>query len=346
MRLLHTARRRFRRPAFTLVELIVVVTIIAILVSLSAAAVVRFITAQEISNTRTTVNKVYDRLNTSYKAYRQMFYKEPIPAVYHDWIQNKMAMGNPNDSNGLYDPNFEARVRVIWVKMRYKQTFPMSFAEALNPAPLPPLPTYQTYLGNLNITLAMVSNATYQQQTYQSRSNNKPTALESSACLLMALTQAQGGGGVNAEDMAGGQSVASFSLVNERQRPIGKTISAFVDAWGNPLTFSRWPTDSALLNPNGPQKNYNDPGDPQGTLAKFTAPGYLPPSSNPYSALFVQSLHKLPTNSDFSGSPYSYYLIPMLVSNGPDKKLGLDPTTLADDTSHDADDNIYSTTAP
>ena len=42
------------------------------------------------------------------------------------------------------DPN---RARVIWVKLRLKQTFPDTFNEALNPVPMPPLPYYQSVLG-------------------------------------------------------------------------------------------------------------------------------------------------------------------------------------------------------
>jgi prepilin-type N-terminal cleavage/methylation domain-containing protein len=317
MRLFYTTRGRFGRPAFTLIELIVVITIIAILVSLSAAATIRFIGVQQRSNTQTTINKVYDRVNTSYKAYRDQFDpRDTIPSAIHDYILTNLA--NPND------PNAESRARVIYIKMRYKQVFPMNFKEALNPFPLPPLPTYQAYLSKLGVTASTGA------------------AYESSACLLMALSQAQGGGGVNAEALAGGSSVASFAL------PSGQSIQAFVDAWGTPLTFARWPTGCTLLNPNGlPKSGFNDPGDPQGYLANFVN-GWVTSS---YAANYRTLLHNLPTSSP-TGTPLSYKLVPMIVSAGPDRKLGLDVITPLTNNStlatlsHDADDNIYSTTAP
>jgi hypothetical protein len=286
-------------------------TIIAILISLSAAAVIRFISVQQVNNTQTTVNKLYSRVNTSYKAYRNKFFAEQIPDPIHSYILANLA--NPAD------PNAEKRARVIYVKMKYKQMFPINFNEALNPTPLPPVPTYQAYLAKLGVT------------------GSTGAAYESSACLLMALTQAQGGGGVNAEDLAGGHSVASFGL------PSGQNISAFVDAWGTPLTFSRWPTNCTLLNPNGlPQGGFNDPGDPDGYLANFVN-GWLTSS---FAANYRAQLHNLPTTPVGGGLPLSYKLVPMIVSAGPDRIMGLDPTTLQDDGTHKADDDIYSTTAP
>ena len=58
--------------------------------------------------------------------------KQPLGNVYYT-IVLPMADGDPNTA------------RVIWVKLRLKQTFPNNFFEALNPAPMPPLGLYQNH---------------------------------------------------------------------------------------------------------------------------------------------------------------------------------------------------------
>jgi prepilin-type N-terminal cleavage/methylation domain-containing protein len=324
MRLFSEKRIRATRGGFTLIELLVVIGIITVLVSLSAAAVIRYTTVQQINNTQTTINKVYAKLNTVYKAYKNKFWNEGIPQLSHDYILTNLA-------NSPADPNAEYRVRVIWVKLRFKQTFPINFTEALNPGLVmssPPgqvpgiqaLPTYQNFLTNLGVPGTGTTPA---------------AAYESSACLLMALQQGQSGVGVNAEDLAGGQSIGSFPL------PSGQNIQAFVDAWGQPLTFARWPTNSTYINPNGATAGYNDPGDPQGLLASSSYLGSA--SATNFTSLPV---HALPPST---APGTSYYLIPVLVSNGPDKQLGLDPIALGvppPGTSTASNDNIYSTTSP
>jgi prepilin-type N-terminal cleavage/methylation domain-containing protein len=304
--LYHRQERTSRRVAFTLIEMLVSMAIIVVLVALSATAVFRFLGVQKQNNTMTTLNKVASRLHTTWSANRDKFWNEPIPDTYLSYIQQNLSGTGANSYN---------RARVIWVKLRYRQLFPLTFTEALNPSPLPPLPTYKQYLSALGIT------------------GSSGAAYESSACLYMALKQGQSGAGDSGEDLSGGGSVVAFALPS----PSTRKIPAFVDGWGTPLVFCRWPTGSTVLNPNGAQAGTNDPDDPTGLLAVSS---WLTSTSPNYAQNFQNLLHPLPTTAGTS-----YTLTPLVVSSGPDKVIGLIATTLApatDGTAANADDDLYS----
>src|SRR5262245_8427078 len=165
------------RRAFTLVELLVVMTIIAVLLALSAAATLRFLGVQQSSNTKTTLTKVQGELDKQWAAVTDQARNEPIPPSVEASIKSTLAGSDANASR---------RVRVIYIKLKQRQMFPMTYGEALNPAPLPAVQTYVTYLKQRGITTA---------------TSGGPLPHESSACLLMAMQRNPAGGGVKAEDL-------------------------------------------------------------------------------------------------------------------------------------------------
>jgi hypothetical protein len=295
-----------RRPAYTLLELTVVIFIIVSLMALSAGAVIKFMAVQQTSNTRTTLDRTQGKLNKAWSAVKDQAYRETIPSSVQTWIQQNLAGG---------DVNSVGRARVIYLKLRLRQVFPMSFDEALNnnvPVgyPLLPLAAYQTYLNSLGIVGTTPATAQY----------------ESSACLLMALQRFQSGSGVDASDLTTGGATGSLSLTS------GKTIPYLTDAWNQPLYFARFPTGSLLLNPNGAWSGQNkDPGDPQGYLQ---TPQWGTTFGPVFTALTLQTL--APGNA-------SYMLAPMLVSSGPNLKLEANPITFAPTIPGDLGDDLYST---
>jgi prepilin-type N-terminal cleavage/methylation domain-containing protein len=289
--------RRTRRTGFTLIELLVVIAIIAALMALTASAVMKYMVVQQVNNTQTTLNKVQSVLNRQWSAAKDQAWKEPIPASVQAYMT-----GSKTNLVGS-DANVTARMRVIYVKLRMRQMFPMNFNEAINPAPLQPIPSYVTYLSQLGVSAS--SGANY----------------ESAACLLMALTRAQSGGGVDSQDLAGGGSSKAFALLNSQGVPTGQSIRAFADAWGQPIYFTRVPAGCTLINPipypgpPGPgSPGINDPGDPQGYL---NALGW-PASAN--TTLFTQL-----TLQPLAAQNCSYKLAPMLASSGPNRTLEVDP---------------------
>lgn len=288
------------RRGFTLIELIVIIAIIAALMALTASAVIKYMLVQQVNNTQTTLNKVQSVLNRQWSAAKDQAWKEPIPTSVQSY------MTSPTTNLVGNDANVEGRMRVIYVKLRMRQMFPMNFNEALNPAPLPPIPGYVTYLNQLGVSSS--SGANY----------------ESAACLMMALQRAQSGGGVDSADLGGGGSSKAFTL------PSGNSIRAFADPWGQPIYFTRVPAGYPPLNPgsNG-LPGINDPGDPQGYL---NALGW-PKTAN--TTLFTQL-----TLQPLAAQNCSYKLLPMVASSGPDQKMS-DPIHFSMTQTID-NDNLYS----
>jgi prepilin-type N-terminal cleavage/methylation domain-containing protein len=304
-----------RRPGFTLIEILVVITIIAILLTLSAAAILRFTGVQQGNNTQNQLAKlgplVRERWNLAANSARQ----DPLSSTVVTWIDTNLgSSGNP------------PLRRVLYVKLKMRQKFPMSFDEALNvslKAAFPGLPAeldtpafYKQYLSNIGITGA----GTAQTAPY-----------ESAACLLMALQGGAAGGGFDPEDLGVG-SVVPFTAGSAN-------IPTLVDSWRTPLAFIRSPTNDPILNPGGARSGpSNDLLDPQGLLCVSS---WLSMTTPAVSANFTTIFgYTLPNASP----PTSYYLPPLIVSAGPDGKLGLD--IVATQISTDANDNLSTATPP
>jgi len=283
------------RRAFTLIELLVVIFIIATLMALSAAAVLKYIGSQQVANTRSTLDKTQSQLNKVWGKVKDQANHETMPAATEAWILKYLA---GNDANAL------ARTRIIYVKLKMRQAFPMNFNEALFPPTLPlpagacpkmpPLPTYKTYLNSLGII------------------NSSGASYESSACLLMALQRGVSGAGIDPSDLTKGGATGSVTT------PSGGMLTYLTDAWGQPLFFTRVPTGNLSLNPNpNGWPGANDPGDPQGYLQMAAWGTTYGPS---FHAVTLQQLAK---------GNNSYKLAPMLCSAGMDKTLYTNPVTFA-----------------
>src|SRR5262249_41665762 len=120
------AARPTRRAGFTLVEVLVVLAILSILFTLAASATMQVVSSQRKNNTELTVSKVATALHQQWMAVIDQAKKEQIPEPFYSTTLLPVA------------GNDDQRARVIWIKLRLKQEFPMTFAEAVNPVPLPP----------------------------------------------------------------------------------------------------------------------------------------------------------------------------------------------------------------
>jgi len=326
----HKRRLANDRSAFTLVEILVVIAIIAILAALTTAGIFQVVGSQRASNTRATMSAVMKALKQHWDFVIAEARKEPpSPAA--------RALAGP-------DPTGE-RAKVIWVKLRLMEAFPMTFAEIANPSVYTPA-------ANPYIPTGMRKyNSTYLKLLQQSKAfpvvpPQKPS--ETSACLILALSINRGGAAINPDTF--GSSVVDTDADGLRE---------FVDGWGNPLYFYRFPTpqnwnDLQLTNtaPAGSREaNFCDPIDPNGTL--LDPPPPTPPTWPAASrAAFEALVHKIsPT-----GKPPANYVIPVLVSGGPNyvpydpslpyKGFGLDLKDMSIGASpadpNFANDNIYS----
>ncbi len=291
-----------RRPGFTLIELLVVISIIAILLALSASATVRVIDVQRGNNTEQTVKILSDNLDRHWQAVIDKAKNEPIdPQVLSDVR-----------SRGGDD----RLARIVYIKLRLRQEFPMDFAEATNVVPgrLRPLPAYQRALAGVTPT---------------------GRTSQSSVCLLLALQQARGGISFDPDALGSGAISDAYATGAN-----AAGLKQIVDGWAVPLVFFRWPTGNLELNPDGPagQAGHNDPTDPEGLLSPPAVRSNQLPFPG-FAGWFQNVCHPLPTGGN---QPRSFKLIPVVVSQGRNGRHGLNLTTMAVTVPEDANDNIYS----
>jgi prepilin-type N-terminal cleavage/methylation domain-containing protein len=288
------------RVGFTLIELLVVVAIIAILVGLSAAAVIRFIPSQQVSNTRNTITKLQTLLNKAVVDVVEEAKNEAIPDTYKDTYNTYTIRPNVLALAG----GDARRARVIWIKLRLRQEFPMSYAEATNPV--------KDMSGNVYI---------WPKSNYVRKIGNLPPAAgETGACLFLALTQSRRG-----KQVLGENELSS----NELRDTDFDGLPELIDDWGNPLALYRWPIGNPEIVPTTNTLN-KDPQDPEGLLL----------SSSWNSTLFEQLCHSLTDPVTLQRSARNY-TNPVIASSGPNGQFGLDPW-MATTNAQYASDNIYS----
>jgi prepilin-type N-terminal cleavage/methylation domain-containing protein len=291
-----------RRRGFTLIELLVVIAIIAILASLVAYAVFAMMGRQQARNTESTIKTINKLLQTRWSHVIAEARKEsPSPEVL------KFANGDLE------------RAQVIWVKVRLAEAFPVAYKE-MDPSDV------TTIVNKYIIPPAKIKPhfAKYR-ATLAQGPGYLPKPGESSACLLMALKTLQTDAGVSIEDQI------KFAIADTD----GDGMNELVDAWGRPLAFYRFAWNNAELqaaNPATPGSRnfkFSDPIDNGGTLLNNSWPVKLRKTFN-------SEFH--PVQNATTGN--ANFVIPVIVSAGPDGDLGLGPDLSVVKTT--AADNIYS----
>ena len=109
------------RPAFTLIELIVVMSIIALLATITISAVFRLQSSQKESNTVTHLTKIQMTFNQQWKPTIDNIKKQEPPIA----IRNATADGVA-PATVLSD----ARARALHMKLLLRREFPQTFNEA------------------------------------------------------------------------------------------------------------------------------------------------------------------------------------------------------------------------
>jgi prepilin-type N-terminal cleavage/methylation domain-containing protein len=306
-----------RRGGFTLIELLVVMSIILALVALTASASMRFIAIQKGSVTQATITKVDSALRKQWEAVVTAARREDITSKFGSAANTSILAAAGNDPR---------RARVIYIKLRLKQEFPINFKEAVSdPAPLGSKQSYKAYLAGYGIT--------------NTNAPTTPATSESAACLLMALREGRSGGAASADDF-GATSVDTVVIDNSTL-----PLPVLVDGWRRPLAFYRWPTDNTEVDGLGPPSTLlvRDPEDPDGLLV-------TPSWWNSQRTTFQNWCHAL-YKPNQPNTRYACYTIPVIASWGPNGKPGLQnfttapaPNAMTPDpgpAAADANDNIY-----
>jgi prepilin-type N-terminal cleavage/methylation domain-containing protein len=217
--------RHIARSAFTLVELLLVIAIIAVLAALTTTAVSRFRGPGPRLATTAALSKCTAAFDTQWNAVLSKAAKENLPGDFLGYAQNKNSA-----IQSLADP----RARQLYIELRLAQAFPMTFSEALDPTngyTSPPVwaqayDPYKKYLNSLGATSS--------------------DAAQQAICLLMALKMGPLNSQVT-EEVLGSTAAQRWTLSS------GKQAWACADGWGQPLLFSRYtrkdPTNSNSTNP-------------------------------------------------------------------------------------------------
>jgi prepilin-type N-terminal cleavage/methylation domain-containing protein len=314
---------RQRRRGFTLLEVLIVVSIVALLASFLVMAIGSSIKQAREAATRTTLLKLDGLLQQRLDAFRVLM---DTPQK-----QNELKAGLSAKQKELVQTYPELRhvmndklVQLLIYKEYYRRGFPQRVGD-------------NNFLGN----------------TGQPFAGNVANPAESSEFLFWLVTQADTFGVPAVDD-------SEFTSAEVADTD-GDGRMEFVDAWGQPLRFYRWPT--RLLRPTGPAI----PPSPLGTNLTWLN---VPVTGRNLGSVLMKGLPAAPTlnsgdadplaldpddrqgavlasitrNADMSTAtitsvlnrieilfhtPDTYH-IPLIVSGGPDKEIGLyEPNDIA-----------------
>lgn len=348
-------QRHLRRSAaFTLVELLVVIALIAVLAALSIGALVFLPDKARVRATEATITKLSTALDRKLAAVQQA--RSTVrPNTVDLWLSGGTASvvggkivvsgGNPSlaqvialirtlrqelpEEFGTGSPSSSSSARYSsydWHASSGALRGDWSLIDLTVPAGITPPPGFvqpvQDWPSGAQLFEARISQADL----------NKHTAETTRAELLYLILSATGGVGGGTEEFA----------PDEIRDTDGDGVPEFVDKWGRPIQFFLWPTEHEKEHPSlGSASNANDPNL---LLMDSIWVGSTPRP-------FFERLFHWVTKDGPGASPQarSYPTIPLIVSAGPDGEFGLmkdattgqfDPRAMKDAANGGFDDNI------
>jgi len=290
-----------------MIELIVVIGIIALLSTLSAAAVMRVQQAQRESNTDKYLRAAAIGLDQQTKAAR-----DRIAAERPDDIIILMT-SNANCGNDM------ARAKALHMMLRLRQEFPQTYAEVRytfsgqfqSPCGTVNLANLNAKYGPKDLYLRAIASAPGGGSPYE----------EAAALLPIVLGTSRGGAAFNILEAGPTGSITVG----------GKEMKVLVDAWGTPISFRRCAVDAEMAANNNMIANelnsepfvsktatmtgYRDPVDPEG---KLTANVWTGANALPGARAIAASWFTVPLNNEIANPFDGFNRGPYLRSAGRD----------------------------
>lgn len=208
----------FSRPprrGFTLVELMMVITIIALLMTLVISVVGSFITHARDSATRATIEKIESLLNARSQAFNRLIMRK-------GFLQGTPEFQAVSVNMSALPQSTQKIIAIKFLEMKYFPQRPQDFNELMGLFQANPPTQLQlaALYPNLFNGVAPKGNVT--------------VAGENSEYLYDFLTQENVLG-----DSPEGRDSFSAAEVQDKN---GNGFPEFLDGWGNPIRFYRWPT--------------------------------------------------------------------------------------------------------
>jgi len=310
------------RRGISLIEILVVISIIGVLTAISVGTVFRLRAVQDESNTEATLSKLHSLLQTRWSAVLDDA-KKTVP---EDLVQG-LASGDKD------------RARVIWTYAKLQNEFPQTFVEARR---------------TINFGGAAILRPRRNFETIANDPGNTSLSPEMQSCLLICAALLDTGTAGNAAGLDGIQNQVIT------RNPDGTGGRVIKDSWGTPIHFIRHATSPEInAEPYARPTTIRIPGtnnnfvilNPFDPLGKFIRWGTTPEgnlwANETGTTMNPSNRQRVMTILGFDPRPNNNYQrpnvneIPTLISAGKNKLIGDFSTMLESATDADAD-NILS----
>ncbi|HUT94990.1 MAG TPA: prepilin-type N-terminal cleavage/methylation domain-containing protein [Thermoguttaceae bacterium] len=215
---------------FTLVELLVTVTIIGILAGVMLGAVGAARESARHAKTKSTITKLHAIVMEQYESYRTR--RVGLSNAQVQLIAQNAGYWDPT-VNPLIPTRAVALVRLNAMRDLMRMEMPERWSDVTSPIPPSSLsgitrPALSRAYWRRYSQARLKVEATYPVGTYRDQSQERLNRYSSAECLYMIVSMA---GGADARDQFNDSEIGDAD---------GDTLPEFHDAWGNPILFLRW----------------------------------------------------------------------------------------------------------